>query len=147
MIEVELGTNWLGYPEATYELGLEGPRTVITVEGYEDDTYESAARSLCRALALLGFRGEVGLYYDGLGDEEEKQEILASVEALRGKLHITNEDAERAAEKELQAAGNLQAGYKRLSSAIKEESLRRGLTKEEREKLTVEEALRDEDEQ
>jgi hypothetical protein len=35
----------------------------------------------------------------------------------------------------------MQAGFKKLASFVREEGLRRGLTKEEREKLTLKDAL------
>ncbi len=141
MISVELGDGFLGYPQATYELGIEDPRTSIVVEGYEDDTYESAARQMVRALALLGFRGEVELFYDGMGGEEEKQEILATIARLSDTLQITHEDAMRAASEEVERAEEEQAAFKRLDSFIQEEGLRRGLNKEEREKLTLGDVL------
>lgn len=141
MIDVELGEGLLGYPQATYELGIEGPRTRIVVEGDEDDTYETVAQNMCRALALLDFRGEVELFYDGMADEEEKQEILATVDRLSGTLQITDEDALRAAAEEEERAEKEHARFKRLASFIQEEGLRRGLNKEERQKLTLEEVL------
>jgi hypothetical protein len=141
MIDVELGTGLLGYPQATYELGLTGPTTSIVVEGYEDDTYEGVAHSMCRALALLGCRGEVRLYYDGMADEEEKKEIFVTIDALKGRLQLTDEMAQRVAEEEQQHAENEAARFKKMASFIKQEGLRRGLTKEEREKLTLKEAL------
>ena len=125
-MDVELGEGLLGYPQATYELGIEGPRTSIVVEGYEDDTYETVARNMCRALALLDFRREVELFYDGMADEEEKQEILPTVDRLSGTLQIPDEDAMRAAAEEDRAEKE-HAGFKRLASFIQEEGLRRGL--------------------
>jgi len=143
MIYVELGTSFLDYPEATYELGIGDLRTVVRVEGYEDDTYEDVARGMCRALALLGFRGEVGLFYDGMAGGEEKREILATIDSLKGELRLTGEGAERAAAEEQQRHKRELAWFSKTASFIKQEGLRRGLPKEEREKLTLREALED----
>ena len=43
MVDVELGTNILGFPKAAFDVGIDGPRTEIVVDGYEDDTYEDVA--------------------------------------------------------------------------------------------------------
>src|SRR5215210_2894375 len=96
MVDVELGTNILGLPKAAYDVGINGPRTEIVVNGYEDDTYENVARQMCRALAVLGFRGEVRLFCEG-GAEEEKREIFANVGHLIGTLQLTDDDAARVA--------------------------------------------------
>jgi hypothetical protein len=141
MIDVELGDSLLGYPQATYELGIDGPRTSIVVEGYEDDTYESVARSMCRALALLDFRGEVRLFYDGMAGEVEKPDVLATIDRLSGTLQITDEYAMRVVTEEEERAEKERAGFKRVASFMREEGLRRGLNKEEREELTLGEAL------
>ncbi|HSK82390.1 MAG TPA: hypothetical protein VK902_03170 [Rubrobacter sp.] len=76
-VDVELGTDILGFPKAAYDVGIDGPRTEIAVNGYEDDTYEDVTRQICRALAVLGFRGEVRLFCDG--GAEEKREINGSL--------------------------------------------------------------------
>jgi hypothetical protein len=141
MIDVELGTGPLGYPQATYELGIDGPRTSIVVEGYEDDTYETVAQSMCRALALLNFRGEVRLFYDGMAGEVEKPDVLATIDRLSGTLQITDEYAMRVVTEEEERAEKERAGFKRVASFMREEGLRRGLNKEEREELTLGEAL------
>jgi len=142
MIDVELGTEILGYPKASYELGFDGPVTEVVVRGYEGDTYESVAQGMYRALALLGFRGELRLFYDGMvSNEEEKKEIFATIDRLKGTLQITDEDAARIAAEEYQATEGTLVRFKQMASLVREEGLRRGLTKEEREKLTLGEAL------
>src|SRR5215218_8774131 len=93
MVDVELGTNILGFPKAAYDVGIDGPRTEIAVNGYEYDTYEDVTRHICRVLAMLGFRGEVRLFCNGVADEEEKREILANVGHLEGMLQLTDEYA------------------------------------------------------
>src|SRR5215208_1567701 len=93
MVDVALGTNILGFPKAAYDVGIDGPRTEIVVDGYEDDTYEDVAWQICRALAVLGFRGEVRLFCDAGAEEEEKWEIFASVSHLKGVLHLTDDYA------------------------------------------------------
>jgi hypothetical protein len=101
MVDVELGTNILGLPKAAYDVGIDGPRTEIVVNGYEDDSYEDVAQQICRALAVLGFRGEVRLFCDGGADEEEKREIFAKVGHLKGVLQLTDEYAARVAAEEV----------------------------------------------
>jgi hypothetical protein len=143
MVDVELGTNIFGFPKAAYEVGIDGPRTEIVVNGYEDDTYEDVTRQICRALAVLGFRGAVRLFCDGGADEEEKQEIFATVDHLKGTLHLTDEYAARVAAEEVEQAEKEDADFGRIMRFMQEEGLRRGLNKEEREKLTLGEAFKD----
>jgi len=125
MVDVELGTNILGFPKAAYDVGIDGPRTEIVVNGYEDDTYEDVTRQICRALAVLGFRGEVRLFCDGGADEEEKQEIFANVDHLKGTLHLTDEYAARVAAEEVEQAEKEDADFGRIMRFMREEGLRR----------------------
>jgi hypothetical protein len=141
MVDVELGTNILGFPKAAFDVGIDGPRTEIVVNGYEDDTYEDVTRQICRALAVLGFRGEVRLFCDG-GAEEEKREIFANVGHLKGVLWLTDEYAEGVAAEEVEQAEKEDADFGRIMRFMQEEGLRRGLNKEEREKLTLGEAFK-----
>jgi hypothetical protein len=142
-VDVELGTNILGFPMAAYDVGIDGPRTEIAVNGYEDDSYEDVARQICRALAVLGFRGEVRLFCDAGADEKEKREIFANVGHLKGTLHLTDEYAERVAAEEVEQAKKEDADFGTIMRFMREEGLRRGLNKEEREKLTLGEAFKD----
>ena len=142
-MDVELGTNILGFPKATYDVGIDGPRTGIVVNGYEEDSYEDVTRQMCRALAVLGFRGEVRLFCDGGADEEEKREIFANVGNLEGALWLTEEYAARVGEEEVEWAEKEDADFGRIRRFMQEEGLRRGLNKEKREKLTLGEAFRD----
>jgi hypothetical protein len=142
MVDVELGTNILGFPRAAYDVGIDGPRTEIVVNGYEDDTYEDVARQICRALAVLGFRGEVRLFCDGGAEEEEKREIFASVGHLKGVLQLTDDYAARVAAEEVERAEQESTDFGRITRFVQEEGLRRGLNKEEREQLTLGEAFK-----
>jgi hypothetical protein len=110
MVDVELGTNILGFPKAAYDVGIDGPRTEIVVNGYEDDTYEDVTRQICRALAVLGFRGEVRLFCDVGADEEETREIFANVGHLEGTLWLTDEYAARAWPRRRQSRPNRRMG-------------------------------------
>ena len=143
MVDVELGTNILGFPRAAYDVGIDGPRTEIVVNGYDDDTYENVARQICRALAVLGFRGEVRLFCDGGADEEEKREIFASVGHLKGVLQLTDDYAARVAAEEVERAEQESTDFGRIMRFMQEEGLRRGLNKEERKQLTLGEAFKD----
>ena len=143
MVDVLLGTNILGFPKAACDLGIDGPRTEIVVNGYEDDTYEDVTRQMCRALAVLGFRGEIRLFCNGGADEEQKREIFANVGHLEGTLSLTDEYAARVAAEAVEQAEKEDADFGRIKRFMQEEGLRRGLNKEEREKLTLGEAFRD----
>jgi hypothetical protein len=125
MVDVELGTNILGFPKAAFDVGIDGPRTEIVVNGYEDDTYEDVTRQICRALAVLGFRGEVRLFCDG-GAEEEKREIFANVGHLKGVLWLTDEYAAGVAAEEVEQAEKEDADFGRIMRFMQEEGLRRG---------------------
>jgi hypothetical protein len=143
MVDVELGTNILGLPKAAYDVGIDGPRTEIVVNGYEDDSYEDVARQMCRALAVLGIRGEVRLFCDAGAEEEEKREIFANVGHLKGVLHLTDEYAARVAAEEVEHSEKEDADFGRIMRFMQEEGLRRGLNKEERAKLTLGEVFKD----
>jgi hypothetical protein len=142
-VDVELGTNVLGFPKAAYDVGIDGPRTEIVVDGYEDDTYEDVTRQICRALAVIGFRGEVRLFCDAGAEEEEKREIFASVGHLKGMLWLTDEYAGRVAAEEVEQAEKESTDFGRITRFMQEEGLRRGLNKEERAKLALGEAFKD----
>ena len=147
MVDVELDTNILGFPKAAYDLGIDGPRTEIVVNGYAEDSYEDVTRQLCRALAVLGLRGEVRLFCNGVADEEEKREIFADVGHLEGALCLTDEYAARVAAEEAEQAAKEDADFDRIKRFMQEEGLRRGLNKEEREKLTLGQVFKDPEDQ
>ena len=138
-----MGTNILGFPKAAYGVGIDGPRTEIVVDGYEDDTYEDVTRQICSALAVLGFRGEVRLFCDAGAEEEEKREIFASVGHLKGVLWLTDEYAGRVATEDVEQAEKESTDFGRITRFMQEEGLRRGLNKEERAKLALGEAFKD----
>ena len=147
MVDVELGTNILGFPKAAYDVGIDGPRTEIVVNGYEDDTYQDVTQQICRALAVLGFRGEVRLFCDGGADEEETREIFANVGHLEGTLWLTDEYAARVAAEEAEQAEQEDGDFGRIMRFMQEEGLKRGLNKEEREKLTLGQVFKDPEDQ
>jgi hypothetical protein len=142
-VDVELGTNILGFPKAAYDVGVDGPRTEIVVNGYEDDTYEDVTRQMCRALAVLGFRGEVRLFCDGGAGEGEKREIFAKVGHLEGALWLTDEYAACVGAEEAEQAKKESTDFGRIIRFMQEEGLRRGLNKEERERLTLGQVFKD----
>ena len=146
-MDVELGHNILGFPKAAYGVGIDGPRTAIVVDGYEGDTHEDVARQMCRALAVLGFRGEVKLFCDAAADEDETREVFASVGHLEGALWLTDEFAARVAAEETERVKKEDADFARMTRFMNEEGLRRGLNKEERGKLTLGEAFEDPEDQ
>jgi len=143
MVDVELGTNILGFPKAAFGVGIDGPRTEIVVNGYEGDTYEDVARQMCRALAALEFRGEVRLFCEGAAHEQERREIFANVGHLEGTLWLTDEYAARVDADEAERAKKEDADFGNITRFLKEEGLRRGLNKEERGRLTLGDAFKD----
>jgi hypothetical protein len=143
MVDVELGTNILGFPKAAFGVGIDGPRTEIVVNGYEGDTYEDVARQMGRALAALGFRGEVRLFCEGAAHEQERREIFANVGHLEGTLWLTDEYAAHVDADEAERAKKEDADFGNITRFLKEEGLRRGLNKEERGRLTLGDAFRD----
>jgi len=147
MVDVELGTNILGFPKAAYDVGIDGPRTEIVVNGYEHDTYKDVTRQMCRALAVLGFRGEVRLFCDGGAEEEEKQEIFANVGHLKDSLWLTDEYTARVPAEEVEQAEKEDADFGRIKRFMQEEGLRRGLNKEERAKLKLGQVFKDPEDQ
>ena len=144
-VDVELGTNICGFPKAAYDVGIDGPRTEIVANGHEDDTYDDVARQICRALAVLGFRGEVRLFCDAGSEEEEKREIFANVGHLEGVLWLTDEYARRVAAEKVEQAEKESTDFGRVTRFMQEEGLRRGLNREERAKLTLGEVFKDPD--
>jgi hypothetical protein len=137
-VDVELGTNILGFPKAAYNVGIDGPRTEIVANGYEDVT-----RQICRALAVLGFRGEVRLFCEAGTEEEEKREIFANVGHLKGVLQLTDEYTRCVDAEGVEQAEKESTDFGRITRFMQEEGLRRGLNKEERAKLTPGEVFKD----
>lgn len=94
-LDVVVGDIVTGTPFATYKLGISGPMSKVVVTGSEGDGYEDVLRGMLRALAVLGFRGELRLRYAGNVSEDGGREALAALERLAATLVITDEYAER----------------------------------------------------
>jgi hypothetical protein len=84
-----------GTPYATYELGLSGPTSKVVVTGSGRDGYEDVLRGMLRALAVLGFRGEVRLRPAANAFADGGREAFAALERYTATLVITDEYAER----------------------------------------------------
>ena len=83
-LEVVVGTTIAtDTPFATYRLRISGPMTKLVVTDSGGDGYEGVVRGMLRALAVLGFRGVVGLRY------------LSDLDRLAATLEITDEYAEQ----------------------------------------------------
>lgn len=82
-LEVVVGTIATETPFATYRLRISGPMTKVVVTDSGGEGYEGVVRGMLRALALLGFRGEVRVRY------------LTDLERLGATLEITEEYAEQ----------------------------------------------------
>src|SRR5215204_6872296 len=63
VLDVVVGTIATDTPFATYRLGISGPMSKVVVTGSRGDGYEGVVRGMLRALAVLGFRGEVRVRY------------------------------------------------------------------------------------
>src|SRR5215218_880195 len=90
-VDVELGTNILGFPKAAYDVGIDGPRTEIVVNGYEDDSYEDVARQMCRALAVLGSRSALRPLSNTGPDKGESPQTFPNRSHIKGKLSLTTD--------------------------------------------------------
>ncbi len=85
-----------GTPFATYRLGIGSPMAKVVVTGSGGEGYEDVLRGMLRALAVLGFRGEVRLRYAGNAvSEDGGREALADLERFAATLEITDEYAEQ----------------------------------------------------
>ena len=87
-LDVVVGTFvYTGTPYATYELGLSGPTTSkVVVVGSGADSYVVVLRGMLRALAVLGFRGEVRLRPAGNAFEDGGREAFAALERYAATL-------------------------------------------------------------
>jgi hypothetical protein len=95
-LEVVVGTIATDTPFATYWLRISGPMTKLVVTDSGGEGYEDVLRGMRRALAVLGFRGEVRLRYAGNAVfEDEGREALADLERFAATLEITDEYAEQ----------------------------------------------------
>ena len=83
VLDVVVGTIATDTPFATYRLGISGPMSKVVVTGSRGDGYEGVVRGMLRALAVLGFRGEVRVRY------------LSDLDCLAATLEITDEYAEQ----------------------------------------------------
>jgi len=92
---------------------------------------------------MLGFRGEVRPFCDGVAAEEETREIFAAIGRLTGALWLTDEYARRVGAEEVEQAEKEDADFARIMRFMREEGLRRGLNKEERGRLTLGDAFKD----
>ncbi len=143
---VELGTDLLGNPEATFDLEMSDARATLVVRGLEDQGYEDVIRNMYRALALVGYRGEVGVVAGDLLGKEDKQEAISAIERV-GDFEVTAAYAQRVAQEELEKAEAEARSFRKLASFLQQEGLRRGLNKEERENLTLGEVFREGEEE
>jgi hypothetical protein len=113
---------------------------VTSPEGWEELLTE-----VVKVLAFFGLPGEVDVRTDGgvWGDVPlEEGDAKTASEAIRrlkerGALTITLEDVAAARGKALEEAESVDGGLKIIKNLVQEEGLKRGLNKEEREKMTL----------
>ena len=152
-MDILLGRSVSGTLEAKVELELGKTTSTIVVTAHDEgDDLEEAITGMYRTLAWLGLTGEVNIYFDGSTIESPSDEEAEAVDAVLRRLYgesgptITPEDVARVHQEVGEEEDRITGRFGTLIRRMKEEGLRRGLNKEEREKMTVEDALRDDEE-
>jgi hypothetical protein len=132
--------------EATAELWIgNGDVVEIVVGSVDEEGAKEVIARMRRALAFLGLCGEMLVAVDvDVYGEERKEEALRVIEKLSEQDRtITWNDVRRVNQEAEEEARRVERGFGKLAGFMKEEGLKRGLNKEEREKLTLGEALKD----
>ena len=153
-MDILLGKSVSGTLEAKVELELGKTTSTIGVIAHDEgeDELEEAITGMYRTLAWLELIGEVNIYFDGSTIESPSDEEAEAVDAVLRRLYgesgptITPEDVARVHQEVGEEEDRITGRFDTLIRRMKEEGLRRGLNKEEREKMTVEDALRDDEE-
>ena len=153
-MDILLGRSVSGTLEAKVELELGKTTSTIVVTAHDEgkDELEEAITGMYRTLAWLGLTGEVNIYFDGSTIESPSDGEAEAVDAVLRRLYgesgptITPEDVARVHQEVGEEENRIAGRFGTLIRRMKEEGLRRGLNKEEREKMTVEDALRDDEE-
>jgi hypothetical protein len=150
-MEVTLRNSFLGIREASAELPMAGAGLVqIVVQALDDEEgFEEVVTKMRRTLAYLDLVGEFYVLAEGpFVDETHREEAQRIVDGLSERDRtITSADVQRAREEQVEHAKRVNEGLgKQVTRGMKEEGLRRGLNKEEREKMTLEEAFGPEEE-
>jgi hypothetical protein len=144
-MEVTLRNSFLGIREASAELPIAGAGLVqIVVQALDDEEgFGEVLAKMRRTLAYLDLVAEFHVLAEGpFVDETHREEAERVVCSLSERDRtITSVDVQRAREEQVEYAKRVSEGLGRVTRGMKEEGLRRGLNKEEREKMTLEEAF------
>jgi hypothetical protein len=153
-MDILLGRSVSGTLEAKVELELGKTTSTIVVTAHDEgeDKLEEAITGMYRTLAWLGLIEEVNIYFDRSTIESHSDEEAEAVDAVLRRLYeesgptITSEDVARVHQEVGEEEDRIAGRFGTLIRRMKAEGLRRGLNKEVREKMTVEDALRDDEE-
>jgi hypothetical protein len=153
-MDILLGRSVSGTLEAKVELELGKTTSTIVVTAHDEgeDELEEAITGMYRTLAWLGLIGEVNIYFDGSTIESHSDEEAEAVDAVLRRLYgesgptITSEDVARVHHEVGEEEDRIAGRFGTVIRHMNEEGLRRRLNKEVREKMTVEDALRDDEE-
>ena len=153
-MNILLGRSVSGTLEAKVELELGKTTSTIVVTAHDEgeDKLEEAITGMYRTLAWLGLIEEVNIYFDRSTIESHSDEEAEAVDAVLRRLYeesgptITSEDVARVHQEVGEEEDRMAGRFGTLIRRMKAEGLRRGLNKEVREKMTVEDALRDDEE-
>jgi hypothetical protein len=137
-VEVTLRSGILGTPVACAELLLGRDVAYIVVEvSDEGEGFGEALAKMRRTLAHLSMVGKFYVNANIPFDDEARGEAQRVVDNLSERDRtITPADVQRVLRGDEQRAKQVGEGLKHITRLMKEECLRRGLNREEREKLT-----------
>ncbi len=142
-MEVTLRTGLLGTPEASAELLVGRDVAQIVVEAInEGEGFEEVLAKIRRTLAHLGMVGKFYVDTNIPFDDEARGEAQRVIDNLSERDRtITPADVQRVLQEDEERAKQVSEGLKHITRIMKEEGLRRGLNKEERKKLSLDEVF------
>ena len=142
-MEVTLRIGALGTPVACAELLLGRDVAHIVVEAIdEEEGFEEVLAKMRRTLTHLSMVGKFYVDANIPFDEAARGEAQRVIDNLSEEDRtITPADVQRVFQEDEQRAKQVSEGLTHITRIMKEECLRRGLNKEEREKLTLGEAF------
>ena len=142
-MEVTLRTGLLGTPEASAELLVGRDVAQIVVEAIDEgEGFEEVLAKMRRTLAHLGMVGKFYVDANIPFDNEARGEAQRVIDNLSERDRtITPADVQRVLQEDEERAKQVSEGLKHIARTMKEEGLRRGLNKEERKKLSLDEVF------
>ncbi len=142
-MEVTLRTGTLGTPEACVELLLGRDAAKVVVGAIdEEEGFEEVLIKMRRTLAHLGMVGEFYVDANIPFDGEARKEAQRVIDNLSERDRtITPADIQRVFQEDEERAKQVSEGLEHVAKIMKEECLRRGLNKEERKGMTLDEVF------